>query len=70
MSVVLSAPTRSRCGNSSRAVNSYEPLGGESGLACKGRGCAIINKKNRWQKGARGRLFYALFIRICSAEQA
>jgi len=44
MSVVLSTPHRSRCGNSSRAVNSYEPLGGESRSACKGRGCAIIGK--------------------------
>src|SRR6516164_3123664 len=32
MSVVLSTPHRSRCGNSSRAVNSCEPLGGDSGL--------------------------------------
>src|SRR5262245_6938338 len=45
MIVVLSTPHRSRCGNSSRAVNSYEPLGGESEFACKSRGCATIGKR-------------------------
>ena len=35
MVAVLSRPQRSRCGNSSRAVNSYDPLGGESGFALK-----------------------------------
>ena len=65
MSVVLSAPHRSRCGNSSRAVNSYEPLGGENGLACKGRGCAIIGKRTV-AKSAREKVL-RLFIGICSA---
>jgi hypothetical protein len=38
--VVLSTPHRSRWGISSRTVNSYEPLGGESGSASESRGCA------------------------------
>jgi len=45
MIVVLSTPHLSRCGNSSRAVNSYEPLGGESGFARKSWGCANIGKR-------------------------
>jgi hypothetical protein len=42
MIVVLSTPHRSRWGISSRTVNSYEPLGGESGSASESRGCATI----------------------------
>ena len=49
MSVVLSTPHRSRCGNSSRAVNSYEPLGGESGLLAKTEAARSLAKE-RWQK--------------------
>jgi hypothetical protein len=45
MIVVLSTPHRSRWGNSSRAVNSYAPLGGESGSASESRGCATIGKR-------------------------
>src|SRR6516162_27291 len=43
--VVLSTPYRSRCGNSSRAVTSYDPLSGESGSARMASGCAIIGKR-------------------------
>src|SRR5580704_13638277 len=42
---VLSTPHRSRYGNSSRAVITYDPLGGENGFANKSSGCAIVDTR-------------------------
>src|SRR6476620_9228095 len=51
MIAVLSTPHRSRCGNSSRAVNSYDPLGGESGSLTKAE--AARSSTLEWSEKAR-----------------